>query len=74
MTSYERALEDYNRAIQLKQVDAYYANRAITLMSLKRPEEALTDMTKATEIAPTEPINYKNRAIIYDKLKLYAEA
>lgn len=43
-------------------------------MSLKRPEEALTDMTKATEIAPTEPINFKNRAIIYDKLKLYAEA
>ena len=67
--SYEKALADFNRAIELNRQDAVvYSNRGIALSNLGRHKEALEDHTRAIERNPQYVAAYLNRGSAYARL------
>jgi tetratricopeptide (TPR) repeat protein len=71
----EQALEDYNRAIQIKpHVAAGYLGRANTLQVLGRYEESIVDYDKTLEIKSDLANAYINRASAYSHLGEYEKA
>jgi tetratricopeptide (TPR) repeat protein len=71
----EKALEDFNRAINIKpQVAAGYLGRANTLQVLGRYEEAIEDYDRTLEINPKLANAYINRASAYSHLGQYEKA
>jgi tetratricopeptide (TPR) repeat protein len=71
---YERAIEDYNKAIELnpKYAGAYY-NRGLAYRKLKRYERAIEDYNKAIELNHDFTLAYKSRGVAYRELKQYAK-
>lgn len=69
---YDKALVDFNRAIQLKHdySDAYY-NRGLVYYYLGQYEKAIDDCTSAIQYNPTLAIAYYNRAGYYFTLQKY---
>ena len=71
----EKALEDFNRAINIKpQVAAGYLGRANTLQVLGRYEESIEDYNKALEIKSDLANAYINRGSAYSHLGEYEKA
>jgi tetratricopeptide (TPR) repeat protein len=75
MQQYERALEDYKRAIELNpEYAAAYSNRGLTYHELQQYEQALEDYKRAIELNPEEAAAYSNRGNTYYKLQQYEQA
>ena len=71
----EKALEDFNRAIQIKpHVAAGYLGRANTLQILGRYEASIEDYNRAVEIKSDLANAYINRASAYSHLGEYEKA
>ena len=71
----EKALEDFNRAINMKpQVAAGYLGRANTLQILGRYEESIEDYDRALEIKSDLANAYINRGSAYSHLGEYEKA
>jgi tetratricopeptide (TPR) repeat protein len=64
--AYERAIEDYNRAIELDGAfaEAYY-DRGFSLYELGLYDEAITDLTQAIELNPEADHYYGQRSLVY---------
>jgi len=63
---YERALNDYDQAIQLNpRYDLAYVNRGVTYSLIKQNDKALVDYTEAIRINPKNFAIYNNRGNIY---------
>ena len=75
--SYERAIEDYNRAIEMDEAfaEAYY-DRGFSYYEVGLYEKAIADLTRAIELNPEAAHYYGQRSLVYlfaDRLDL-AEA
>ena len=72
---YDRAIVDFNEAIELKgnYTEAYY-NRGTAYHFKGDHDRALVDFTKAIELNPNDPIAYNNRGTVYGKKGDYDRA
>ena len=65
----ERAIEDYDKAIELNPEDATaYCNRGAAYAKLGQTERAIEDFDKAIELNPEDAAAYYNRGNAYDDL------
>ena len=64
---------DHALAIDSSLAMVYY-NRGLAYVSLKQPQQALTDYDRALELAPHLYNTYSDRASVYETLKMYHEA
>jgi tetratricopeptide (TPR) repeat protein len=72
---YDKAIEDYNRAIQINSGDAYaYSNRGNTYYYLQQYDEALADHNRALQLNPNFSNAYLNRGNVYRDLNRNVEA
>ncbi len=64
--SYEQAIADYNKAIELDPglAEAYY-NRGFSFYELGSYEEAIADLSRAIELNPEDDRYYAQRAVVY---------
>ena len=64
--SYEQAIRDYNRAIEMDGAfaEAYY-DRGFSFYELGRYEEAISDLSRAIELNPGDDRYYGQRALVY---------
>ncbi|MGD0280151.1 MAG: tetratricopeptide repeat protein [Smithella sp.] len=70
-----QAIEDYNRAIEIKPDHAEaYNNRGISYGNLGNYRQAIEDFNKAVEIKPDYAIVYYNRGNAYNNLGNYRQA
>ena len=72
--AYGRAIEDYNRAIEMDGAfaEAYY-DRGFSFYEVARYEEAIADLTRAIELNPEAAHYYGQRSLVYlftDRLDL----
>ena len=75
MGSYERAVEDYDKAIALK--PSFYqafANRGIAFKNMGRYERAVEDYDKAIALNPLYVLAYNNRGIAFKNMGRYERA
>ena len=63
MKEYGKALEDYEKVIQLK--PEARANRALLYQTMGEQDKALEDYNKTIELVPNKPNIYFNRALLY---------
>lgn len=72
----ERALTDFNRAIEIQPTTqpAYYSQRALTYVRLRDFDRALLDYNKAIELNPRSPTFHNDRGAAYLDLRDYARA
>ena len=72
---HERAIQDYNRAIQAdRRFAGAYNNRAWAYLQIGRPERGLPDANRAVQLAPQEPNFLDTRARILAGLGRKEEA
>ncbi|MCH7999453.1 MAG: tetratricopeptide repeat protein [Chloroflexi bacterium] len=72
---YDRALEQYDRALELTPDDPdALGNRGIALDDLQRHDEALSAHNRALELKPDDPNTRNNRGNTLDDLQRYDEA
>jgi len=68
---YDRAVADYDQAIELNPVEAsYYSNRGISLSSKGEHDRAIADFSQAIKLAPNGAQYYTLRGIAYQKRAL----
>ena len=71
----ERALSDFNRALEIAPNTAnYFSQRALTYLRLKEFERAIADYNKAIELNPRSAAFANDRGIAYMDMKDYARA
>jgi tetratricopeptide (TPR) repeat protein len=72
---YQNALEDLNKAIEMKSdyADAY-GNRGVIYSNLGQNQRAFEDFNKAIQLQPDFADLYNNRGVAYTKLGLYQSA
>lgn len=74
-SQYEKALADYNKAIELEDTNSTaYNNRGVIWESLGFPDKALADYDKAIALKPNGAVSYKNRADLYETLNEFSKA
>ena len=72
---YDRAIKDYNQAIQLNsQLKQLYMNRGVALAETKQYDRDGKDFDDAIRLAPYDPIAVYNRGHVYDDLRQYDSA
>jgi len=72
---YERAIEEYTKAIKLVPNYAeFYSNRGNAYNKLKQYQKAMEDFNKVIDLQPKDTKVYNNRGVIYFKLKQYQKA
>lgn len=72
---YDKALEAYNKAIELNPKYAVaYSNRGIVYDELGKYQEAITDLDKAIELNPNLAQAFNNRGVAYNGLGKYQQA
>ena len=72
---YDRALEEYNRALELRPDDPdTLSNRGVTLRHLQRYDEALVAYNRSLELRPDDPGTLNNRGVTLHILQRYDEA
>lgn len=70
MQTYDKALEDLNKAVGMAKASAYArTHRGYILTKLGRLDEALADLNRAIEINPKIPAAYEYRSWVYDAMK-----
>jgi PGF-CTERM protein len=70
LKQYERAIEDYSKAIELNpNYVGAYINRGVTYYDLKQYERAIEDFDKAIELNPNLAEAYDYREHALSKLK-----
>jgi tetratricopeptide (TPR) repeat protein len=75
LQEYERAIEDFGRAIELNPEDATaYHNRGSTYGDLQEYEQAIEDYDRAIELNPEYATAYNNRGLAYAHLQEYERA
>ncbi len=64
--AYDRAIQDYNRAIELDGAfaEAYY-DRGYSFYEVGRYDEAIADLTRAIELNPEADHYYGQRSLVY---------
>lgn len=71
---YRRALDDYDRAIELDPENAdAYGWRGYTYAKLRNPEKAANDLDKAVSLDHSKPVFLLRCATIYNDLKRYQD-
>lgn len=71
----ERALSDFNRALELApNTAATYSQRGLTYLRLKEFDRAITDYNKAIELSPRNAAFINDRGVAYMDLKDYKRA
>ncbi|WP_372371118.1 tetratricopeptide repeat protein [Candidatus Uabimicrobium sp. HlEnr_7] len=72
---YEKALADYNKALELTSGyrDVHF-NRAILYTKMRKYNKALVDYSKAIELDPKFTQSYMNRGSLYQQIKEYGKA
>lgn len=72
---YDRAVEDYSRALVLQPDDAgTYDNRGIVYVLMGDDDRGLQDFDKAIELQPREVSAYFNRALTYERMGRFEKA
>jgi tetratricopeptide (TPR) repeat protein len=75
---YQRSVDDYTRAIQLRPDLEFYSNRGFSLTALQKYEQALNDFNHAIRLYPRSEgdngTRYYGRGIVYLKLGKKEEA
>lgn len=72
---YEKAIDNYTKAIEINPEDAMaYNNRGVAYHKLEQYENAISDLTKAIEIHSEESNYYRNRGVSYHHFKQYEKA
>jgi tetratricopeptide (TPR) repeat protein len=73
---HKRAIEDYNRAIELNPSApaGFYNNRGWALNETGQPERAIGDLDRAIAMEPAYQTAYENRALAWFRLKEYGRA
>jgi len=75
LEQYDKAISDYNKAIELNPNYAKaYNNRGVAYDDLKQYDKAISDYTKALELNPNYAEAYNNRGLVYSDLKQYGKA
>ncbi|NQE05854.1 Photosystem I assembly protein Ycf3 [ANME-1 cluster archaeon GoMg1] len=75
LKQYERAIEDFNKAIELNpNLAVAYNNRGFAYHELKQYERAIEDHNKAIELNPNLSMAYNNRGIVYGELEQHERA
>lgn len=75
MGKYERAIKEYNKAIELNPFDAHaYNGRGESRSNLDKLEEAMADFNKALKFAPDYSTSYYERGNLRLKLGEYKDA
>jgi len=75
LNEYERAIEDFSKAIELNPALAEaYNNRGLAYAELNKYERAIEDYNKAIELNPNDAEAYANIGIVYLKIRRYEEA
>jgi tetratricopeptide (TPR) repeat protein len=75
LNKFDKALEDYNKAITLNPKGyAAYNNRGKVYFETNENEKAITDYSKALEINPKYVDAYANRGGVYGRTGRYAES
>ncbi|HEY6285729.1 MAG TPA: tetratricopeptide repeat protein, partial [Ktedonobacteraceae bacterium] len=75
LKEYQRAIADYNRAIELDPSNAAgYNNRGLVYDNLKQYDQAIADYDRSIELEPFRVGAYYNRGIAYRDLKEYQRA
>lgn len=73
--NYLKAIENYDKAIEINSQDAKaYNNRGLAYSELKEYKKAIEDFDKAIEINPQFEAAYNNRGVAYAGLKDYKKA
>ena len=66
LSQYEKALEDFNRAIELEPNDTrVYTNRGLTYRMLKQLDRSLEDFNKSLDLNPLWPDTFYGRSLTY---------
>ena len=65
LQQFEKAIIDFNAAIQISNYPKAYANRGIAYFNLQKYQEALNDFNQAIAQRPNYGIYYYNRARLY---------
>ncbi len=75
LKEHEKAIEDYNKAIELNpNVSQAYYNRGLAYGELKEYEKAIEDYNNAIELNPNDAHAYNNRGTAYDGLQQHKKA
>jgi len=75
LKEFERAIEDFSKAIELDPNDAEaYYNRGLAYAKLGKYEQAIKDYDKAIELNPALADAYYNRGVAYVKLNKHEQA
>ena len=75
LNQHERAIKDYDKAIELNPNDAKaYYNRGLAYAKLNIYELAIKDFSKTIALNPNDAEAYGNRGIVYSKIHRYEEA
>jgi serine/threonine protein kinase/tetratricopeptide (TPR) repeat protein len=70
----ERALSDFNRALDLAPRAATYSQRGLTYLRLKDFDRAVADYNKAIELEPRSAAHINDRGVAYMDLQDYKRA
>jgi superkiller protein 3 len=66
---YERAVEAYQKSVDLKPDKGYaYGKMGVALSRLNRPDEAAAALEQAVALLPNPAVEYNNLGIVYGKL------
>ena len=75
MKQYEKALADYDRAIELNSKNTeYFAHRGVVLVLLQDFERAMSDFNHLISASPFDSNAYYNRGLIYLKMEKHQSA
>jgi len=75
LNEHERAIKDFDKAIELNPDDAEtYYNRGVAYAKLNKYEQAIKDYEKAIELNPDDAKAYYNRGLAYAELNKYEQA
>ena len=71
---YQRAIRDYDRAIQINAKPNYFTNRGLAYASLENFDRAIEDYDEAISMDPEHETAWNNRGVAYEKKGQLARA